>query len=220
MTHDEYTVIYAIQMFALKRAPHADHPFTLASGRTSDYLIDLKAVMLNPYQLRLLCRVLYHRLLQEWPGVRYVAGVTLGGVPLAIGVSLLSIYATEVIPTLHGDAGAWADVPILPVHQVAPVLVRTETKTHGTGKLVEAPPLLSSGQDIVLLEDVVTTGESSMRSVAALEADGRFDVVGVLAVVDREERGEGAVAREVLSLDRPELRLVSIFTGDQIKGNG
>jgi orotate phosphoribosyltransferase len=78
--------------------------------------------------------------------------------------------------------------------------VRKEAKTHGTGRVVEG--CFTQGDDVVVVEDVITTGGSAQRAIAAVEAAGGR-VLGVVAVVDREEGGRAALeeqGREVVSL--------------------
>ncbi len=215
MTLDEKDLLSLIRQFSLRRATSRDHPFTLASGRKSDYLIDLKPLMLTPPNLRLISRVLFRRIMETWPTARLVAGVTLGGVPLAVGVSMLSMYACEAKRTASAFS---VDVPTTEMHWLSPLLIRKEAKTHGTGSLIECPILDSSiACDVVLLEDVVTTGGSSVRSLEAVEATGQFRVVGVLAIVDREERNPEDIKSGLLTSYCPK-PLVSLFTGAQVKG--
>ena len=80
--------------------------------------------------------------------------------------------------------------------------VRKEAKAHGTGRAIEG--CFTAGDDVVIVEDVITTGGSAQRAIAAVEtAGGR--VLGVLAVVDREEGGRAALegeGREVVALLR------------------
>ena len=68
--------------------------------------------------------------------------------------------------------------------------MRKEAKTHGTGKVIEGP--FQSGDRVVVIEDVVTTGGSALKAAEAIRAAGGV-IVGVLAVVDREEGGREAL---------------------------
>ena len=68
--------------------------------------------------------------------------------------------------------------------------VRKEAKQHGTGKLIEGP--FQPGDHVVVVEDVITTGGSALKAVEAVRAAGGI-VVGVLALVDREEGGREAI---------------------------
>jgi len=153
--------------------------FTLSSGRKSDFFIDCTRTVLSGDGHYLAGRVL-------WPEVRsfgmvpYVAGAALGGCPLAGAVSLVAEPVRLDI-----------------------LYVRRQTKDHGTKRLVEGdvrPPAA-----VVLLEDVVTTGATTIAAVKALEGVG-LEVVGVVVLVDRQE---GGFARITAELDIP---LRSIFT--------
>jgi orotate phosphoribosyltransferase len=75
--------------------------------------------------------------------------------------------------------------------------VRKATKTHGTGKLIEGP--FNHSDRVVVTEDVITTGSSALQAVEALR-DAGAAILGVLALVDREEGGREAIEREGLSV--------------------
>ncbi len=141
----------------------------LASGRESDFFIDCKQTVLTA-EGHALAGELMLELLDELGGpdaVDAVAGVELGGCPLASAVSLVSFQRSRPLPALY---------------------VRKAQKDHGTQKLVEGDKSLFPGIRVVLLEDVITTGGSSLKAVEALRAVGA-QVVGIVALVDREEGG-------------------------------
>jgi orotate phosphoribosyltransferase len=75
--------------------------------------------------------------------------------------------------------------------------VRTETKDHGTGRLIEGN--FATGDHVVVVEDVITSGGSAQRAIAAVRAAGGH-VEGVLAVVDREQSGRAAIEAEGVSV--------------------
>jgi orotate phosphoribosyltransferase len=110
-----------------------------------------------------------------------VGGLTMGADPIACAISYAS--AASVMP-------------------LRAFTVRKEPKTHGTGKLIEGP--FRAGDRVVVIEDTITTGGSARKAIEAVRgADG--SVVGVLALVDREEGGREALEAEgvpVLSLAR------------------
>jgi len=150
--------------------------FQLASGRTSDFFVDCKTVVLSA-EGHLLAGVTLGRLAQNFAPLHAFAAVPLGGCPLASAASLVTALA--------GDP-------------VAAIYVRKEAKDHGTGKVVEGADRLP-GPRVVLLEDVVTTGGSSLRAAAALRAAG-LEVAGVACLVDRLEGGTEALASAGLPL--------------------
>lgn len=152
----------------LRRDAYREGRFRLASGRESDFFIDCKRVMLTARGHRLLGEVLCDELAASGATVHAVAGVALGGCPLASAVSL-----TSSLRALGPDGTGWNAL-----------YVRKEAKDHGTARRVEgASP---AGPSVVLLEDVLTTGGSSRTAIEALRAEG-FEVSRVLALVDRAE---------------------------------
>lgn len=159
-------------------------PFILKSGKESMHYIDVRLASLNPYGLRVLADELFWRAaLAFGDGVSYVAGVALGGCPLATGASLASRRAND-------EKGVQPEV--LPTFGA--LYVRAEAKGHGTGKLVEGK--FEPGAGVVLLEDVVTSGGSSLKAIEALRGAG-LNVKGVVTVLDRQEGGGQKIAAEV-----------------------
>ena len=138
----------------------------LASGRESDFFIDCKQSVLTAEGHALAGELMFNAL-SEIPGCDAVGGVELGGCPLASAVSLVSFQRDRPLPTLY---------------------VRKARKDHGSAKLVEGDKALRPGLRVALLEDVITTGGSSLKAVEALKSAGA-EVVGILALVDREEGG-------------------------------
>jgi orotate phosphoribosyltransferase len=151
----------------LRRDAYREGTFTLASGKTSDFFIDCKRVMLSGEGHALCGAALLDELERaEAAGlgpVDVVAGVALGGCPLASAVALTAHLRDRSLDALY---------------------VRKEAKAHGTRSLVEgvAPP----GARVALVEDVMTTGGSSKLAIDHLR-DAGFTVVLVLALVDRRE---------------------------------
>lgn len=143
----------------------------LASGKTSDVFIDCKQTVLTA-EGHALCGDLMFAALEQLPPCDAVGGVELGGCPLASAVSLVSYQQGRALAALY---------------------VRKERKDHGTSKLVEGDKAMFPGIRVVLLEDVVTSGGSSLRAVDTLRAAGA-DVVGIVALVDRREGGSEAIA--------------------------
>lgn len=153
---------------SLKVAPEGEF-FTLASGKQSTYYLDLKQTILTAkgtfYVGCLMWKEIRHNLNQ----VDAVAGVALGGCSLATAVTSVS-YLYNTVEDKPYDT----------------LYVRKESKEHGTKSLIEGP--VFPGMHVVLLEDVVTSGTSSMKAVKVLQ-DAGINVDMVLAVVDREEGG-------------------------------
>lgn len=148
--------------------------FRLSSGKLSRYYIDLKNITLDPEGAYTVGKVMYE-LIKEFEPVG-AGGLTLGADPIA--------YAVCFVSYMNGKP-------------IKPFIVRKEKKEHGTGRLVEG--LLKPGDRVAVLDDVVTTASSSLRAVEACRNEG-FEVLGVFAVVDREEGGKENIKSAGLEL--------------------
>lgn len=142
----------------------------LASGKESDFFIDCKQTVLTAEGHALVGQLMFEALDTLGP-VAAVAGVALGGCPLASAVSLISHQHGRDLPALY---------------------VRKEKKDHGSAKLVEGDRALAPGARVVLLEDVITTGGSSLAAVRALTEAGAT-VGGIVALIDRCEGGRETI---------------------------
>jgi orotate phosphoribosyltransferase len=149
--------------------------FTLASGRQSTLYIDARLTTMTPEGQRLIGRLGLESLGAAGWHADAVGGLTLGADPIAYAIC-------------HESAGS--------KRPVKSFTVRKEPKAHGTGKQVEGP--LVSGDKVVIVEDVITTGGSASRAVEAVRREGVVPV-GILALVDREEGGREAL--ETLGLE-------------------
>ena len=149
--------------------------FSLASGKKSSHYVNCKPVSLSGPGL-LSISSLFLKQLNESNSA--VAGLTLGADPLVSGVVMLA---------------AQSDI------NLSGLIVRKEAKGYGTGAWLEGP-LPPKGSVITVLEDVVTTGGSSLKAVAQLRNQG-YLVNQVLAIVDREEGGEDAMSKADLDLN-------------------
>ena len=143
--------------------------FTLASGRQSTLYIDARLTTMSPDGLALIGPLGLQALQTAGWAVDAIGGLTLGADPVSYAIA----YASAV-----------AGVPI------RAFTVRKEVKAHGTGRLIEGP--FRTGDRVVVIEDVITTGGSALRAAEAIRAAGGA-VVGVLALVDREEGGREAL---------------------------
>lgn len=137
--------------------------FVLSSGLRSNYYINGKQVTLHPQGALAVGRLLLDMLPAN---TEAVAGLTLGADPLVTAVSVVSAYENQ---------------PILAL------IVRKEAKGHGTMAYIEGPHLPAGGK-VVVLEDVVTTGQSAMKAVERLRQAG-YIVDRVISLVDRQQGG-------------------------------
>lgn len=142
--------------------------FTLASGKKASYYLDCRKVTLDALGARLIGEGMLGEMVEDLPPL--VGGMVIGADPIT--ASILTLAGLRDIP-LRG------------------IMVRKEPKGHGTGKYVEGP--YKSGEEVVIVEDVVTTGGSSLQAIERCEAVG-LQVKRVLAIVDRLEGGREAFA--------------------------
>ena len=155
----------------LKRDALRTGTFTLASGRFSHYYVDGRKVTLSAEGAAVIAAGMLS-FLDHHPEVQAVGGLTMGADPI-VGAVL-------------------AQAPAAGRDDLRGFLVRKEAKTHGTGKLVEGP--LEPGMTVAIVDDVATTGGSSLRAIDAVEmAGGTVSVV--LCVLDRLEGAAEAFAR-------------------------
>ncbi|MCL2778924.1 MAG: orotate phosphoribosyltransferase [Polyangiaceae bacterium] len=156
----------------------------LASGRESDFFIDCKQTVLSA-EGHVLVGELMLDALATLPACDAVAGVELGGCSLASAVAL-----TSHLRGIPKDA----------------VYVRKEAKDHGSKRLVEGDTMLSPGSALVILEDVTTTGRSTLAAVGKLR-DAGYVVTGIVTLVDRLEGGREAI-------EAAGLPFIAVYTRD------
>jgi orotate phosphoribosyltransferase len=143
--------------------------FTLASGKQSKYYVDARLTTMSPEGLSIIGPLGLSTLQQSGWKIDSVGGLTLGADPISYAIS----YASA-------DSG----------RPVRAFTVRKEAKAHGTGKTIEGP--FKAGDRVAVIEDVITTGGSALRAIEAVRAADGI-VVGVLALVDREEGGRQTI---------------------------
>ncbi len=144
--------------------------FVLSSGQRSSYYINGKQVTLHPQGALAMARLLLPLLPED---TQAVAGLTLGADPIVSAVSVVSVYENKPIPAL---------------------IIRKEAKGHGTMAYIEGPSL-PQGAKVVVLEDVVTTGQSALKAVERLQTAG-YTVDRVISLIDRLQGG-GALYESV-----------------------
>lgn len=134
--------------------------FTLSSGEKSNYYIDGKMIEVHPHGAAVIGQILYERIKDL--GIDAVGGLAVGAIPLV--AALMVICHQEGLDL----EGFW---------------VRNEIKSHGTKKLIEGN--LPAGAKVVIVDDVITSGESAQKAIDAAEAAGAT-VVKVICLVDRQ----------------------------------
>ncbi len=159
--------------------------FTLASGAKSDYYIDARRTTMSAEGQRLLGEVAYSAIRESGLDPTHVGGLTLGADPVA--------YAIAHRSALEG-------------HHIDAFTVRKRAKDHGTGQRVEGG--LTDRGRVLMVEDTMTTGRSTMEAVEAVRTMGA-EIVGVLTVVNRSAGAEDFYRQQGLSL-------ISLFSGDDL----
>jgi orotate phosphoribosyltransferase len=164
---------------------------TLTSGATAQYYVDAKRAILRPAGFGALAELVagYAR---QWEATA-VGGLTMGA----------------DAPACAALAGG-ADVKAF--------FVRKETKAHGLQRLIEGPPL-AQGERCLIVEDVVTTGGSTIRAIEAVRAAGH-DVCGVIAVLDRLAGGGEAIVRAAAGAPYAPLATIDELYPDRPDRNG
>lgn len=143
--------------------------FVLASGKTSDFYVDARLTTMSPEGMVLIGKLGLERMESEAWNPDAIGGLTLGADPVAYAISHTSSSRSQPVRAFT---------------------VRKEAKTHGTGKRIEGP--FHTGDRVVVVEDVITTGKSALQAIEAVEAEGG-KVIGVLSVVDREDGGRETI---------------------------
>ena len=161
---------------------YEEREVTLSSGQKSDFYIDCKKVMLRGeghFLLGALFFELMTRIEAEFQ-VTFAAcgGMSIGADPLCSALSLTAFQKGRELPALY---------------------VRKEAKSHGSHRRVEGTEAAKKGSPIFVLEDVVTTGGSTLRAVVALREAG-YKAAHVAAIVDRDAGGVAALCAEDLTL--------------------
>ncbi|MBA3342130.1 MAG: orotate phosphoribosyltransferase [Gemmatimonadaceae bacterium] len=164
--------------------------FVLASGKISSIYVDARLTTMSPEGMTLIGPIALQKIRTTGWNPDSIGGLTLGADPISFAISYASSISSQPLRAFT---------------------VRKETKSHGTRNLIEGPFI--RGDQVVIIEDVITTGKSAIQAIEAVyEADGK--VLGVLALIDREEGGLEAVQtsghnvlsilsiREILEIER------------------
>lgn len=160
--------------------------FTLASGKKSTFYLDGKQVTLSGPGLYELACVLLEMIGDD--AVEAIGGLTMGADPIAAAVATLSAAPAGALPQVVRRAR--------PLHAF---IVRKDVKQHGTGKAVEGPPL-RAGERVVVVDDVITTGGSTIQAIERIREAGAV-VARAFCLVDREEGGHEALAKLGVKLE-------------------
>ncbi len=173
-----------IQLIIEKAFKYSEEPiFKLASGNMSKYYFDCKAVTLHPEGMHLIGNIIFE-IIKDL-NVKGIGGLTLGADPIAYAVAYTSYLKAKPIEAF---------------------IVRKAPKGHGTMQLIEGN--VKKGDRVVIIDDVITTGKSTIEAINRAKEEG-LEIVKVIALIDRQEGGKEMV--ESLGY-----KLESIITRDEI----
>jgi orotate phosphoribosyltransferase len=159
--------------------------FRLSSGGTSDYYIDCRTTTLDAKGSRLTGEVFLEEIRKQGWKPQAIGGLTMGADPIVVAVSVVS-------GELHG------------------FLVRKAEKQHGTGQRIEG--FREKGARVVIVDDVCTTGASTVQAIEAAREFG-FEIAGVMCLVEREE----AKGRPNVEKAAAPAKFISIFTAQDVR---
>lgn len=149
--------------------------FTLASGKQARFYLDCRKITLDSKGVNLVAAGMLDKLGDDLPDA--VGGMAIGADPITAAVIMLSGQQNRPLKGF---------------------IVRKEAKAHGKGQAVEGP--VQPGERVVILEDVVTTGGSSLQAIEQAEAFG-LQVEGIIAIIDRLEGGAQAFQQRGYQLE-------------------
>ena len=150
-------------------------PFTLASGRTSNYYFNCKPTTLNPEGMNLIGMIIFEMLAAT--DVSAAGGLTMGADPIANALSLISYQRGKPIKSF---------------------IIRKEVKEHGTKSAVEGE--VRPGEKVAIIDDVITTGGSTLTAIERAR-DAGLIIERVVALIDREEGGRENIIRQVARVE-------------------
>jgi len=159
--------------------------FKLSSGSTSDYYIDCRTTTLDARGAQLTGQVFLEEIREQGWEPDAIGGLTMGADPIVVAVAVIS-------GTMHG------------------FLVRKAEKEHGTGRRIEG--FADKGARVVIVDDVCTTGSSTVQAIEAARAFG-FKIVGVMCLVERQEAG-GRKNVENAATPAP---FIAVFTASDVR---
>jgi orotate phosphoribosyltransferase len=159
--------------------------FKLSSGATSDYYIDCRTTTLDARGAQLTGQVFLENIREQGWEPAAIGGLTMGADPIVVAVAVTS-------GTIHG------------------FLVRKSEKQHGTGRRIEG--FAEKGTGVVIVDDVCTTGSSTIQAIEAAREFG-FEIIGVMCLVERQE-AHGRSDVEKASAPAP---FISIFTANEVR---
>ncbi len=171
-----------LEMFRKRSFKYSEEvAFVLVSGKRSQFYVDCKGTLLHPAGLKLTGKIVWEMIKDSKPDA--VGGMTLGADPITLAVTLAAL-----------EDGV----------ELMPLIVRKEEKGHGTGKWIEG--YIKEGLRVVVVDDVFTTGGSTIKAIEKLREAGA-EIIEAIALVNRNEGAEenfkkiGVSHRSVFTID-------------------
>lgn len=146
--------------------------YILSSGKKSDYYLDARLTTLSAEGLTLISYLVWNIMSPLLPQIQGIAGPSIGADPIVSGICQFSFLAG---------------------HPLKAGLIRKEQKVHGRGRLVEGP--LIKGEKVIILEDVITTGSSSLMAINSVREHG-CEINDLICLILREKSGKELIERE------------------------
>ncbi|HKZ57660.1 MAG TPA: orotate phosphoribosyltransferase, partial [Thermodesulfovibrionales bacterium] len=173
-----------IELVIEKAFKYSEEPvFKLVSGRVSNYYFNCKAVALHPEGMHLIGNLMFE--MTKDLGIKGIGGLTLGADPIA--------YAVAYTSFLKGNP-------------IEAFIVRKTPKSHGTMQLIEGN--VKKGDRVVIVDDVITTGKSTIEAITKAKEEG-IEIVKVIVFIDRQEGGKEAIEALGYKVD-------SVITRDEV----
>ena len=183
-----------IEMILEKSFKLSDRPiFKLASGKLSNYYINCKPTTLDPEGMNLIGNIIFDKIKDE--NIDVIGGLSFGADPIANAVALISYQKGKPVKSFS---------------------VRESIKDHGIIKKIEGD--VKKGNRAVIIDDVITTGASTIKAITSVK-DAGLDVVKVIALVDREEGGKEEILKHIKDFESiiTRTRLMEAFKARQLK---
>jgi orotate phosphoribosyltransferase len=183
MTHEKMKQRLG-EIIIIRSFKYSDNPpFTLASGKKSNYYFNCKPTTLDPEGMNLIGEVIFNMLKDS--EITAAGGLTLGADPIANALSVISYQRGKPIKSF---------------------IVRKDVKDHGTKSAIEGN--VTEGEKVVIIDDVITTGASTITAIQQAQHAGLI-VDKVVTLIDREEGGRENILQHVKNIE-------SVFTRTEI----